>query len=200
MKISMYALAVTGGLLCLCSTSALAANHAKSPIPKMSQEELIKLAMSAAPPHISKDATIMIPDKDGKLVEAKKGTNGFTCLPDTDGQEKPTPICADAASMQWANDYLGGAPKPSNTVPGIAYMGRGGWHWEKDGKILLHNSGADMAGAKRVSEPPHWMLFWPVDSKASGMPTLENKWGTYVMFADTPYAHLMIYQNPMKMK
>jgi len=102
--------------------------------------------------------------------------------------------------MQWANDYLSGAPKPSNTVPGIAYMARGGWHWEKDGKIILHNSGADMTGAKRVSEPPHWMLFWPVDSKASGMPTLENKWGTYVMFADTPYAHLMIYQNPMKMK
>lgn len=195
-----YALAVLGGLLYINGTSALAETHAASPIPNMTQEQLIKLAMSAAPPQISQDATIMIPGKDGKLVEAKKGTNGFTCLPDTDGQEKPTPICADAASMQWADAYLSGAPKPTNTVPGISYMGQGGWHWEKDGKILLHNSGEDMKGAKRVSEPPHWMLFWPVDSKASGIPTLPNKWGTYVMFEGTPYAHLMIYQNPMKIK
>jgi len=69
------------------SLSVLADN--KSPIPTMSKDELIKLAMSAAPPNISKDATVMIPGEDGKLTEAKRGGNGFTCMPDIDGQESP---------------------------------------------------------------------------------------------------------------
>jgi len=186
------------GALCCYGTTASADDMSKSPIPKMSKEQLIKLALSAAPELISRDATVMIPGADGKMVAAKKGTNGFTCLPDLDGQEKPDPICGDAATFQWANDYMSSAPKPSNTVPGIAYMGQGGWHWEKDGKILLDSE--NKMGAKRVKEPPHWMLFWPVDSMASGIPSLPNKWGTYVMFNGTPYAHLMIYQDPNKMK
>lgn len=189
------ALAVAGMAVGLLGSS-LAVAESKSPIPTMSKDDLIKLAMSAAPARISKDATVMIPGEGGKMVEAKKGTNGFTCLPDIDGQEKPDPICGDPAAMQWANDLMSGAPKPSNTVPGISYMAQGGWHWEKDGKILMKGE----EGSKRVSEPPHWMIFWPVDSKASGIPNLPTKFGAYVMFDGTPYAHLMIYQNPMKLK
>ena len=162
----------------------------------MSKDQLIKLAMSAAPPSISQDATIMVPGENGQMVEAKKGTNGFTCIPDIDGQEKPDPMCADAAAMQWGNDYMSGAPKPANTVPGIAYMARGGWHWEKGGKILMKPE----EGAKRIAEPPHWMVFWPFDSKGSGLPSLPGKFQTYIMFEGTPYAHLMIYQDPGKLK
>jgi hypothetical protein len=191
-----YALAAIVGVSYFNVTLALAETKSKSPIPKMTEKQLIKLSMSAAPPKISKDATVMIPGKDGKLVEAKKGTNGFTCIPDIDGQEKPDPICADPAAWQWANDLMSGAPKPSNTLPGISYMAQGGWHWEKDGKILMKEE----AGSKRVSEPPHWMIFWPINSDTSGIPSLPTKFGTYVMFQGTPYAHLMIYQNPMKIK
>jgi hypothetical protein len=184
--VSFVALGVAG--------TSMAADKGGSPISKMSKEELIKLAMSAAPPEISKDATIMIPGPDGKMVEAKKGTNGFTCFPDTDGQTVPDPICGDAASMQWANDYMSKAPKPTNTTPGIAYMAKGGWHFEKAGKILMEKE----PGAKLVREPAHWMVFWPFDSKSSGLPSLPTKFGVYVMFEGTPYAHLMIYQNPNK--
>ena len=184
--VSLVALGVAG--------TSMAADKGGSPISKMSKKELIKLAMSAAPPEVSKDATIMIPGPDGKMVEAKKGTNGFTCMPDADGQSVPDPICGDAASMQWANDYMSKAPKPTNTSPGIAYMAKGGWHFEKDGKILMESE----PGAKLVREPAHWMVFWPFDSKSSGLPSLPTKYGTYVMFDGTPYAHLMIYQNPNK--
>ncbi len=170
--------------------------HGGKGINGMSKEQLITLAMSAAPEKISKDATIMIPGEDGKLVEAKKGTNGFTCIPDIDGQPKPDPICADAASMQWVNDLMNNAPKPTNTAPGIAYMANGGWHFEKDGKILMKNE----PGAKAVQEPPHWMVFWPFDATASGIPSMPGPMGSYVMFDGTPYAHLMIYQNPKKLK
>ncbi|MBI5197575.1 MAG: hypothetical protein HZA19_03095 [Nitrospirae bacterium] len=168
----------------------------KSPIKNMSKDQLIKLAMSAAPENIAKDATILLPGEDGKLMEVKKGTNGFTCIPDIDGQEKPDPICADEASMQWVNDLMSNAPKPTNMKPGIAYMAQGGWHFEKDGKILMKPE----PGSTRMEEPPHWMVFWPFDSKASGMPSLPNKWGAYVMWDGTPYAHLMIYQDPNHMR
>lgn len=168
----------------------------KKGVKGMSQEELVKLAMSAAPEHISKDATVMVPGPDGKLVEAKKGTNGFTCIPDVDGMSVPDPICFDEQSGKWVDDLMSGAPKPTNTAPGIAYMGRGGWHFEKDGKILMKNE----EGAKTMQEPPHWMVFWPFDSKASGIPSMPNKLGSYVMWDGTPYAHVMIYQDPKKMK
>jgi hypothetical protein len=172
--------------------SELGANGIKG----LNREQLIKLALLAAPWSIAKDAAVMIPGDDGKLTEVKTGTNGFTCIPDIDGMPKADPFCGDAASMQWANDLMSGAPKPTNTVPGVAYMARGGWHFEKDGKILLKKE----EGAKAVHEPPHWMIFWPFDSTASGLPSMPVPFGAYVMFDGTPYAHLMIYQNPMKIK
>src|SRR3569832_2554387 len=132
-KHDMAVAVVTTGLA--GSLTELAEN--KSPIPTMSKDELNKLAMSAAPPNISKDATVMIPGEDGKLTEAKSGGTGFTSKPDIAGQEKPDPICADPAAWQWGSDMLSGAPNPTNTAPGVAYMAQGGWHWEKDGKILM---------------------------------------------------------------
>ncbi len=165
-----------------------------SPIKGMSKEQLIKLAESAAPAEISKEATIMIPGEDGKLVEAKKGSNGFTCIPDIDGLSKPDPICFDQPTGQWVNDLMSGAPKPTNTVPGISYMAQGGWHYEKDGKVIMK----DEPGAKLVKESPHWMVVWPFESKTAGLPSMPNKFGTYIMFEGTPYAHLMIHQDPNK--
>ena len=162
----------------------------------MSKDEQIALALSGAPPHIAKDAAVMAPGDDGKMVEIKKGTNGFTCIPSVENLPEPDPMCMDAAVKQWVSDLINGAPKPGNTVPGIAYMARGGNHWEKDGKVLMKQE----PGAKLVKEPPHWMLMWPFESEAEKLPTIPNASGVYVMFDGTPYAHLMVYQDPMKMK
>ena len=167
-------------------------------VKSMSKEEQIKLAQRAAPPPISNDATVMVIGEDGKMVEAKKGTNGFTCFPYVDSQEMPDPICMDQPSLQWVNDFMNKAPKPTNNVPGIAYMARGGWHWEKDGKITPTTK--NDPGAKMVKEPPHWMVFWPFDSKTTGLPSTPQKFGTYIMYEGTPYSHLMIYQDPNKLK
>jgi hypothetical protein len=161
----------------------------------LTHDEQMKLAMSAGPPQISKDATIMVFGPEGKLVEARKGTNGFTCIPTISHGPIPDPICMDAAVNQWMTDVMNKAPKPSNTVPGISFMARGGMHWEKDGQILME----EQPGAKVVKEPPHWMVMWPFDSKTSMLPTAPNPSGVWVMFDGTPYAHLMIYQDPKKM-
>jgi hypothetical protein len=165
-------------------------------VPSMSQEEQIKLALSAAPPHIAKDAAVLVFGADGKLKEGKPGANGFTCIPTVMNLPDPDPMCMDAAVKQWWEDLMANAPKPSNTMPGIAYMARGGSHWEKVGRVVMKQE----PGAKIVKEPPHWMIMWPFDAKTTLLPTVPNPSGVYVMFDGTPYAHVMVYQDPRKMK
>ncbi len=161
----------------------------------MSEKDQTAIALSAAPAHISKEAGIMIYGADGKLTETKKSANGFTCIPTVMNLPDPDPMCMDAATQQWMTDLTTNAPKPSNTVPGIAYMARGGSHFEKGGKVVMSGD-----GAKIVKEPPHWMVIWPFDPGATKLPTAPNPSGVYIMFEGSPYAHLMVYQDPRKMK
>lgn len=165
----------------------------KAAIEGMSDVEIIRTAKSAAPAHISRDATIMAPAPGGQLRTVKQGTGEFTCIADLSGQEVPDPVCADKAATEWFISMLKGDPQPANTEPGIAYMGLGGWHWEKDGQVVMDPA---TPGAKRVKEPPHWMILWPVDAKVAALPEKPNRFGAFVMFPDTPYAHLMINQDP----
>src|SRR3954462_9952703 len=74
-------------ILFVCSvTGVFGADRSEtSSAPKpMSQDELIMFAMSAAPAHIAKDAAVMLLGEDGQLIEVKKGTNGFMCMPMAD--------------------------------------------------------------------------------------------------------------------
>ena len=161
----------------------------------MSEKEQTALALRAAPAHIANEAGIMIYGADGKLTETKKSSNGFTCIPTVMNLPDPDPMCMDAAVQQWMTDLMNNAPKPTNTVPGIAYMAVGGSHFEKDGKVVMSGD-----GAKIVKEPPHWMVMWPFDAAATKLPTAPNPSGVYIMFDGNPYAHLMVYQDPRKMK
>jgi hypothetical protein len=164
-------------------------------VKSMSVKDQTDLALSATPARIAKDAGVMVYGADGKLIEVKTSINGFTCIPTIMNLPVPDPICMDAASNQWMNDIMSNAPKPSNTVPGIAYMARGGSHYEKNGKVVMSGE-----GAKVVKEPPHWMIMWPFDAAASKLPMAPNPSGVYIMFEGSPYAHLMVYQDPNKMK
>src|SRR6267143_345982 len=102
-------------------------------------------------------------------------------------------INADTSAWQWLVDAFTGKPKPTNTVPGISYMAMGGIHHETaSGEIKMTPDST----THRVKEPPHWMLMWPVDAAVSGLPTKAVPGGAYIMFAGTPYAHLMVYQDP----
>ena len=152
-------------------------------------------ARTGAPPAISANATIAHIDAAGKAVHVmSQGTNGFTCslMPDASG----APFCADAQGWQFLVDAFTGKPNPTSTAPGIGYMAAGGMHYETpDGQIVM----APGQNTKAVQEPPHWMLLWPVDAATSGLPTKATA-PTYIMFAGTPYAHLMIYQDPKALK
>ena len=195
----MLTILVAGALIMPAITTAGDKPSKKSATVKevksMSEKDQTALALSGAPPHIAKEAGIMIYGADGKLTETKKSANGFTCIPSVMNLPDPDPMCMDAAVQQWMTDLMEKAPKPTNTVPGIAYMARGGSHFEKDRKVVMSGD-----GAKIVKEPPHWMVMWPFDAAATKLPTAPNPSGVYIMFEGSPYAHLMVYQDPRKMK
>ena len=161
---------------------------------KEADVEFIKSAEEGAPARLSTLATVARMEPKGKPVIVRQGSNGFTCtlFPD----ESHAPVCADPNGWRWFVAAMSDQPKPPASG-GIAYMAKGGLHYEKpDGQIVM-KPGSD---TKSVKEPPHWMLLTPLDPSASGLPSKPNAGGTYIMFAGTPYAHLMIYQDPKMLK
>ena len=169
--------------------ATMSADMAKAKVKKMSNAEIIRSAISAAPRAIAEHAAVVAPDASGKMTELRAGTNGWTCLadePDTPGLD---PMCLDKPAMQWAQSLMSKAPKPANTVPGIIYMLQGG----------SDISATDPWATKTdhfVESPPHYMIMWPYDAKSTGFSTTPKKTGTWIMWAGTPYAHLMINQVP----
>ena len=157
--------------------------------------EFIRAAEAGGPRDIAQRAAVARLDPSGKVTPVRQGSNDFTCTLMPDGSNAP--VCADEVGFRWLAAAMSKQPQPpSSRKPGIAYMAKGGIHFETpDGQIVMEPS----AGTKEVKEPPHWMLLWPLDPEASGIPTRPNPAGSYIMFAGTPYAHLMIYQDPAKL-
>jgi len=111
----------------LLAAGTLGAGEARPSLSEkqMSQDRLIKLALSAAPTHITKGAAVMVQGEDGKLVESRKGTNGFTCVPMAD-PNVPTrdPMCTDHAAFQWFTSLMNNE-EPSARPRASPLWGRG---------------------------------------------------------------------------
>ena len=171
--------------------SSLAAQGAGAPPSDAQKRAWIKEAMSAAPLHIAKDATILAPGPDGQMMELRHGTNGWTCFPDQPDTPGKDPMCIDEEGMKWASAWMAHDEKPGNTTPGLAYMLMGGSDisandpWAKADKKT-----------KFVASPPHYMVLWPFDPATTGLPAKPKRTGTWIMWAGTPYAHLMVNQVP----
>src|ERR1700723_1441124 len=148
----------------------------------------IARAMSAGPADVAKTARIVDTDVQGRMVVLREGNNGFTCMPGNPGVIGDPPMCADAASMQWAADFKAHKPKPTNTVPGITYMLAGAT--QRGDSDPFHKT------SPPITVPPHWMIMWPFDPKATGLPVTHRDTGAYIMWAGSPYAHLHIMGRP----
>jgi hypothetical protein len=85
----------------------------------------IARAMSAGPTDVAKSARIVDTDAHGNTVVLREGKNGFTCMPGNPKVVGDPPMCADAAAMQWSEDFKAHKAKPTNTQPGIIYMAGG---------------------------------------------------------------------------
>lgn len=168
---------------------AVSAATSSAKVKKMSSAEIIRSALSAAPREIADHAAVIAPNAAGKMTELKAGTNGWTCMADEPTTPGLDPMCLDGPSMQWAQALMSKARKPTNTVPGIVYMLQG----------ASDISATDPFATKTdhyIASPPHYMIMWPYDAKSTGFSTTPKKTGTWIMWAGTPYAHLMINQTP----
>jgi hypothetical protein len=148
----------------------------------------IARALSAAPANIANSANVVDLDEKGKETVLREGTNGFTCFPGHLGVIGDNPVCKNAPAMQWEQDFAQHKPKPTNTEPGIEYMLAGGTDWSA--------SDPTATSGNPIKEPPHWMMMWPFDPTTTGLPTTAKQTGTWIMWAGTPWAHLMINQRP----
>ena len=90
----------------------------------MSDDELIKLSLSAAPQSIAKDATVIAMGADGKMRTLHQGTGQWTCMPGHADPANPDPMCGDANAMAWAGAWMAHKKPPANKV-GFMYMLRG---------------------------------------------------------------------------
>lgn len=191
----MRTLAVAGLALGAVVIPVCVAAQAPKPRPLLPDAEYIKLAEAAGPSHVAAHAAIARMDEGGVVTRVRPGTNGFTCLVGVPG-DPDAPVCVDGPALQWIRDVVWKERKPTNTVPGVAYMAKGGVHHETPSGDIVIEAGPNTTPHR---EPPHWMLLWPFDP-TSGFATRENPSGVYIMFANTPYAHLMVYQDPTKMQ
>ena len=108
----------------LVSGLAVAQQH-NMPSGKMTDEEIIKSAMSAAPETIGKGATIIDVSSDGKIRVVRQGSNQFTCMADNPNTPGPDPMCGDRNAMEWIEAWLNKKEPPKNKV-GFMYMLAGG--------------------------------------------------------------------------
>jgi hypothetical protein len=91
----------------------------------MTDEDMIKSAMSAAPEAVATGAAIVAVEADGTMRTLRQGSNGFTCLPDNPSSPGPDPMCGDANAMEWAQAWIGHKEPPADKV-GFMYMLAGG--------------------------------------------------------------------------
>jgi hypothetical protein len=155
----------------------------------MTDQELIKLALSAAPEAVTKDATVITVDNNGKTRTLRQGSGQWTCMPGPTDIAEQAPMCGDKNAMEWASAWMAHKDPPPNKV-GFMYMLRGDGgasntdpyakkeepsnNWIKTGAhVMIVGSGAKMLdGYPRNPKPD---------------PTKP-----YVMWPGTTYEHLML--------
>lgn len=145
-------------------------------------DALIQEALSAAPASVAMNATVV----DWEQNVLREGTNGWTCLPNPPGRESG-PMCLDGPWLGWAQAWMSQEPVEIDRV-GIAYMLQG----DAGTSNIDPFAQGPTEDNEWVVEGPHLMLIVPDPSDFDGLPTDPAIGGPYVMWAGTPYAHVMI--------
>jgi hypothetical protein len=145
----------------------------------------IAKVMTAAPPTVVRSATIVQMQSGGAMRTVQAGTNQFTCmvLPGGEG----TPMCADKNAVAWMRAMMTHSAPPS--ADGFVYMLAGDAGTSNTDPYAT----APTATNHWVKTGPHVMIVGP-SVKAMGYPAAADADPTkpYVMWPNTPYAHLMI--------
>jgi hypothetical protein len=144
----------------------------------------IESAMSAAPKSISANATII----DWNFNVIREGSNGWTCLPDRANTSGNDPWCVNDPWVNFLRAYVK-KEEPTYKGIGFAYMLQG------DTPV----SNADPYETE-PTEPddwvtdlgPHLMILNPDLSLLDNISMDHLNGGPWVMWPNTPYAHIMV--------
>jgi hypothetical protein len=184
----MRGLRVGLGLLFATTLVATSASAADQPKKAPTDAQLIASAMSAAPASVAKGATIVNMEADGTMRTLRTGTNGFTCMPDNPATPGPDPMCMDKNAWEWAGAWMAHKDPPVGKV-GFMYMLAGG----TDASNTDPYAQTPTASNHWIKTGPHIMIVggdaafydsYPKDAD-------PNTSVPYVMWAGTPYQHLM---------
>jgi len=143
----------------------------------------IKRAESAAPSDISSTATILA--ADGTVL--RKGSSDWICYPGVPlMQGDMHPMCVDKVWGEFLKAASEGKPFVTNSI-GISYMLQGDANVSNSNPMAMDPNNGDVW----VQEGPHIMIAVP-KSLLEGLSDDPYNGGPYVMWGDTPYAHMMV--------
>jgi len=180
---SMILVAIAFGQTAIADDMTMPKADAKATAPSSADKKLIESAMQAAPRKVSRAATIVVMNDDGTMRTLREGANGFTCMP------APNAMCLDKAAMQWLSAYLGHKTPAAGAV-GFMYM--------LAGEIQASNTDPY---AEEPAPSNHWIKTGPHVMIVGADPSFYDMYPKsadpdtsvpYVMWAGTPYQHLMI--------
>jgi hypothetical protein len=148
----------------------------------------IASAESAAPASVAHGAAVITADTSGKMTTLRQGKNGWTCMPDAPDTPGPDPMCFDSNAAKWVAAWVAHKPPPAGAV-GVMYMLEGGTDASNTDPFATKPT----AENNWVNTGSHVMI---VGSKEilTGYPSgaKPDTSAPYVMWAGTPYAHLMV--------
>jgi hypothetical protein len=150
---------------------------------------LIENAVAAAPSAVSAEATVIHMDAEGEVHVLREGSNGWTCMPDNPASPGNDPMCLDKGGLAWAEAWIA-HEDPDDSMVGFAYMLQGG----SDASNTDPYGIEPPTGAGWVDTGPHVMIF-NAGAAIANYPAQGDAPDTrapYVMWAGTPYEHLMI--------
>ena len=150
----------------------------------------IRLAMKAAPASVSKNATILEwpTAPGGEFTVLKKGTNDATCIADDPATKETDPLCFDKSAFEWFSSLLAGQP-PRLKSMGVVYSMAGS---SQQSNLYPGETGPTPDNEWMYHVPPHIAIL-PVDvSSLKGVTSDYKNGGKWVMWRNTPFAHVMI--------
>lgn len=157
-----------------------------------SDEALVASAVSAAPANVGRAATIVVMEENGTMRTLRAGTNGFTCMPDNPATPGLDPMCMDENALAWAMAWVEHKVPPVGKT-GFMYMLAGG----TDASNTDPYADKPGPGSHWIETGPHVMIvgadagFYDQYPKNADPDTSQP----YVMWAGTPYQHLMAPVN-----
>lgn len=177
-----------------CALPAIAGDQmqgmaAAPAVPSAADQQLIDSAMRAAPAKVGANASVVAMQADGSMRSLRAGDNGFTCMADNPETPGPDPMCMDAAAMEWVAAWVGHKDPPPGKV-GFMYMLSGG----TDASNTDPHAARPDASNHWVTTGPHVMIvgadadFYASYPRGADPDTAVP----YVMWAGTPYQHLMV--------